>query len=47
MTHDFHAPFSQVSAFDARIEENVGGMRVVQAGGACQRLHAAQFGEAG
>ncbi len=31
MTHNFRALFRQVGAFNARIEENVGGMRVVQA----------------
>ncbi len=31
MTNNFRALFSQVGAFNARIEQNVGGMRVVQA----------------
>jgi ATP-binding cassette subfamily B protein len=31
MTHNFRALFRQVGQFNARIEENVGGMRVVQA----------------
>ena len=31
MTRNWHALFGQVGAFNARIEENVGGMRVVQA----------------
>jgi ATP-binding cassette subfamily B protein len=31
MTHNFRALFRQVGAFNARVEENVGGMRVVQA----------------
>ena len=31
MTHNFRALFRQVGAFNARIEENVGGIRVVQA----------------
>ena len=31
MTHNFRALFRQVGAFNARIEQNVGGMRVVQA----------------
>ncbi len=31
MTHNFRALFRQVGAFNARLEENVGGMRVVQA----------------
>ena len=31
MTRNFRALFRQVGAFNARIEENVGGMRVVQA----------------
>ena len=31
MTHNFRALFRQVGVFNARIEENVGGMRVVQA----------------
>ena len=31
MTHNFRALFGRVGAFNARLEENVGGMRVVQA----------------
>ncbi len=31
MTHNFRALFRRVGAFNARLEENVGGMRVVQA----------------
>lgn len=31
MTHNFRALFKRVGAFNARLEENVGGMRVVQA----------------
>ncbi|WP_108660259.1 ABC transporter ATP-binding protein [Acuticoccus kandeliae] len=33
MTHNFRALFRSVGAFNARLEENVGGMRVVQAFG--------------
>ncbi len=31
MTENFRALFGRVGAFNARIEENVGGIRVVQA----------------